>query len=109
MFSTNQINADMALGLISEKISSNSCHCGIALSSLKLPEKCFALGIIRNNEIILASADPTIWYGDEILAVALNSATIPMLKFVLKKTHPVHYSCTECPINNLPYSQEQGN
>lgn len=101
MFSINQINADMALGLISTKIMNNSCHCGIALTSLKLPEKCFALGIIRDKQIILASAKPIIWCEDYILAVALSAASVPELKFVLNKTHPVHYSSQECPIKNL--------
>lgn len=101
MFSINQINADMALGLTSTKITNNSCHCGIALTSLKLPRKCFALGIIRDKQIILASAEPTIWCEDYILAVALNASSVPELKFTLSKTHPVHYSSQECPIKNL--------
>ncbi|MBW4431268.1 MAG: TrkA C-terminal domain-containing protein [Pelatocladus maniniholoensis HA4357-MV3] len=86
----------MALGLISVKIMSNSCHCGKALTSLFLPESCIVIGMIRNNQVILASADPIIWYGDYLLAVALSSASVPMLNFVLNKKHPVHYSPKEC-------------
>lgn len=100
MFSINQINADMALGLINTKITNNSCHCGISLASLKLPEKCFALGIIRANQIILASTEPTIWCEDYILAVALSAALVPELKLALNKKHPVHYSSQECLINH---------
>ncbi|MBD2726365.1 hypothetical protein H6G96_08500 [Nostoc sp. FACHB-892] len=66
-----------------------------------MPNKCFALGIIRNNQIILASAKPIIWCEDYILAVALSAASVPELKFALNKTHPVHYSSQECPIKNL--------
>ncbi|MBW4429306.1 MAG: hypothetical protein KME50_34155 [Nostoc desertorum CM1-VF14] len=90
----------MALGLISVKILSNICYCGKALTSLSLPESCIILGIVRNNQVILASAEPIIWYGDYILAVALNSASVPMLNFVLNKKHPVHYLPKECFINN---------
>ncbi|MBW4641419.1 MAG: TrkA C-terminal domain-containing protein [Goleter apudmare HA4340-LM2] len=81
----------MALALISVKIAVNSCHCGIDLTKLKLPDKCFVIGIARGNQIILASENPSIWYEDYILAVTLNSALVPMLKNILNKTHPIHY------------------
>ena len=90
----------MALGLISVKILSNRCYCGKALTSLSLPESCIVLGVIRNNQVILESAEPIIWYGDYILAVALNSASVPLLNFVLNKKHPVSYSAKECFIKN---------
>ncbi|MBH8553350.1 TrkA C-terminal domain-containing protein [Nostocaceae cyanobacterium CENA357] len=90
----------MALSLISVRILSNSYHCGRALTSLSLPESCIVLGIVRNNQVIQASAEPIIWYGDYILAVALNSASVPMLSFVLNKKHPIHYSPKECFIKN---------
>ncbi|WP_414528045.1 hypothetical protein [Nodularia chucula] len=107
MFSIHHIDADMALGLKTAKITSNSCHCGIALTSLKLPKKCFALGIIRDNQIILSSAEPIIWCEDDILAVALSAASVPELKFALNKRHPVHYSSQECPIKNLNTSDRE--
>lgn len=90
----------MALGLISVKIPFNSCHCGIALTSLQLPEKCFFLGIVRDNQLILASAEPIIWYGDYVLAIALSQALVPALKVALNKNHPIHYSHKECFIKN---------
>ncbi|MBW4559361.1 MAG: TrkA C-terminal domain-containing protein [Trichormus sp. ATA11-4-KO1] len=90
----------MASSLISANITSNSCYCGIPLNSLKLPEKCFVIGLIRDNQVILASTEPTIWYGDVILTVALSASLVPMLKLVIHKTHPVHYSSQECLINN---------
>ncbi|HYW20514.1 MAG TPA: hypothetical protein VE956_14630 [Nodularia sp. (in: cyanobacteria)] len=100
MFSTNHINADMALGLISTQLPNNSCPCGISLTSLKLPEKSLPLGIIRDHQIILARTKPTISSEDYILDVALNTASDPMLKVVLNKRHPVHYSSPQCLINN---------
>jgi Trk K+ transport system NAD-binding subunit len=90
----------MALGLINVKILSNSYHCGRALTSLSLPESCIFLGIVRNNQVILASAEPIIWHGDYVLAVALNSASVPLLNFVLNKKHPVRYSAKECFLKN---------
>jgi Trk K+ transport system NAD-binding subunit len=88
----------MDFGITSVQISSCSCHCGKALTSLQLPEKCLIIGIIRQQQVILTSAEPTIWTGDYILAVALNSAFVPMLNFTLKKRHPVHYSPPKCLI-----------
>ncbi|MFH7028474.1 MAG: hypothetical protein ACHBN1_24560 [Heteroscytonema crispum UTEX LB 1556] len=93
----------MALGLISVKIQINSCCCGVALSSLHLPESCFVMGLIRDNHVILASKKPTICCGDDVLAIALKSAEIPALKFALNKTHPVYYSFNECLLNNSTY------
>jgi Trk K+ transport system NAD-binding subunit len=90
----------MALGLISVKIPFNSCHSGIALTSLQLPEKCFVLGIVRDNQLILASAEPIIWCGDYVLAIALSQALVPALKVALNKNHPIHYSHKECFIKN---------
>ncbi|MDZ7951690.1 hypothetical protein [Nostoc sp. DedQUE09] len=90
----------MALALTSVKIVSNSCHCGKALTSLLLPKNCIFLGIVRNNQVILASAEPIIWHGDYVLAVALNLASVPLLNFVLNKKHPVLYSAKECFIKN---------
>lgn len=93
-------NAVMALGLTSVQIVSNSCHCGVALNSLELPDQCFILGIVRNNQVILASEEITIWHGDYILAIALSSSLIPMLKYILQKTHPIYYSLNSCLLNN---------
>jgi NhaP-type Na+/H+ and K+/H+ antiporter len=93
----------MELGLINVKIQINSLYCGLALSKLHLPEKCVLMGIIRDNKVILASAEPTICCGDELLALAFNSAHLPALKAALKKTHPIYYSFNECLLNNSTY------
>ncbi len=90
----------MALALISEKIQINSCYCGVTLSSLRLPEKCLLIGLVRGNQVILASTDITIFYGDEILSIALNSSQLPALKYTWNKTHPVYYSFNECLLDN---------
>ena len=90
----------MALGLIDVTIEINSCHCGVTLSSLKLPQSCFLIGLVRDNQVILASAEPTIHCRDKLLGVALNPALVPTLKFVLGKTHPVYCSFDECFLKN---------
>ncbi|OKH57967.1 TrkA C-terminal domain-containing protein [Scytonema sp. HK-05] len=95
----------MALGLTSVKITLNSCHCGMVLTTLQLPEKCLVMGIVRDNLLILASAEPIIWYGDYVLAIALSQALVPALKVALNKKHPIHYSHKECFIKNLTIRQ----
>ncbi|WP_051036598.1 TrkA C-terminal domain-containing protein [Calothrix sp. PCC 6303] len=90
----------MALDLTSVKIQINSCYCGMALSHLKLPPNCFLLGIVRGVHIILASEEATIHCGDDLLGVALSSAQMPALKFILQKTHPIYYSFNECLLDN---------
>jgi hypothetical protein len=49
---------------------------------------------------VLASAEPTIHYGDDLLGISLNSAQITEFKFTLQKTHPIYYSFDECLLNN---------
>ncbi|WP_414575547.1 hypothetical protein [Anabaena sp. CCY 9402-a] len=90
----------MALGLISLKVQINNCWCGVAVSNLHLPANCFLIGLVRGNKVISASAEPTIFCGDELLGLTLNSAQVPELKFVLQKTHPIYYSFNECLLNN---------
>lgn len=90
----------MALGLITVKVQINNCWCGVALSNLQLLPNCFLIGLVRGDQVILASAEPTICCGDELLALTLNLAQVPALKFLLQKTHPIYYSCVECSLNN---------
>lgn len=90
----------MALGLTSVKIQINNCWCGLALSNLKLPLNCFLLGLVRGNQVISASAEPTIYCGDELLGLTMNSDQVAALKFLLQKTHPIYYSFDECLLNN---------
>ncbi|MBE9007297.1 hypothetical protein IQ259_20050 [Fortiea sp. LEGE XX443] len=90
----------MDIALTSVKISINSCHCGIVISRLQLPDKCFIIGIIRNNQVISANTETLIFCEDYVLATALNPALIPALKLVLNKKHPIHYSHPECLIKN---------
>jgi Trk K+ transport system NAD-binding subunit len=90
----------MALGLVRIKVPVNSCYCGMSLNDLKLPKSCFLVGLIRGDRIILASAEPTIHYEDDLLGISLNSAQITELKFTLQKTHPIYYSFDECLLNN---------
>jgi hypothetical protein len=64
----------MALGLTSVKIQINSCYFGMALSYLisylRLLQNCFFLGIVRGKRMIIESAEPTIYCGDDLLCVA---------------------------------------
>jgi Trk K+ transport system NAD-binding subunit len=91
----------MALGLLSVKIQNNNCFCGVSLNKLNLPKNCFLLGLVRESQIILASSEPTIYCGDELLAMTLSSTLIPALKCVLLQTHPIYYSLNDCFVNNL--------
>lgn len=58
------------------------------------------IGIVRGNQVISASAEVTIYCGDELLCLTLNLAQLPALKFALEKTHPIYYSFNECLLNN---------
>ncbi|HIK07958.1 MAG TPA: TrkA C-terminal domain-containing protein [Trichormus sp. M33_DOE_039] len=91
----------MALGLISVKIQINNCWCGLSLNNVKLPPNCFLIGIVREDQVISASTEPTIYCGDELLGLTMNSAQVPALKFLLQKTHPIYYSFDECLLNKL--------
>ncbi|PAX53045.1 TrkA C-terminal domain-containing protein [Brunnivagina elsteri] len=93
----------MSLGLTTVKIQLNSSFCGISVNNLQLPESCFLLAIVRMNHIILASAEPEIWCGDDLLAVALNLGQLPALNIILKQTHPIYYSFNECFLNHSTY------
>ncbi|PSB30137.1 potassium transporter TrkA [filamentous cyanobacterium Phorm 46] len=75
--------------LIQVPIQFNSSYCGIALSAIQLPDHCYCLGLTRENRLIIASEIPTIFFGDRILAVAINRAIGCELEVTLKKTHPV--------------------
>jgi NhaP-type Na+/H+ and K+/H+ antiporter len=90
----------MGLALISAKVQINSCYFGMILSSVHLPKDCLLLGLVRNKQILLASTETTIFCGDEIVGIALNSSQLPALKYTLNKTHPVYYSFNDFLLNN---------
>ncbi|MUG94488.1 potassium transporter TrkA [Scytonema sp. UIC 10036] len=85
-------------------IQPNSNFCGTNLSEIKLPEKCFMLGILREGKVILATENPVIYAGDRILAIAIHSMMAPCLKATLKRTHPVYYSLNTCSLDEQPLS-----
>ncbi|MUL36673.1 TrkA C-terminal domain-containing protein [Gloeocapsopsis dulcis] len=79
--------------LVGVIIQENSCYCGISLKNIQLPEKCICLGVVRDGEVILASAkEITLWCGDYVMAIAFSPAIVPALKVLLKKTHPISWS-----------------
>lgn len=84
---------------IQTKIQFNSCYCGCPLSAITLPRNCGLLGIVRSEKLILASDNPTVYYGDDILAVAVNPGMAPELQLILKKRHPVLWSNYTCSLN----------
>ncbi|MGG6298341.1 TrkA C-terminal domain-containing protein [Leptolyngbya sp. AN02str] len=94
-------------GLVSVNILTNSCHCGIALSQIVVPENCTVLGVLRGDQIILFNDDPIVQFGDYVLALALHPALLPALKVALKKTHRVCYSLNECTVGLSDKSDER--
>jgi len=84
------------------KIQPNSSLCGIHLTTIKIPERCALLGLLRDDRIIPISEDPSIYAGDFILAIALHPMMVPALKVVLKRTHSVYYSLNDCLLESKP-------
>lgn len=82
--------------LIQVQIQFNSCYCGITLTTIQLPDNCIFLGCVRAGRMILASAEPSIYCGDYVLALALKPAIVPAVKVILKKTHPVLWFPLKC-------------
>lgn len=90
--------------LVGISIRSDSSYCGILLSRISLPDGCIALGLVRQEKVILASTGPTIHCGDHVLAIALNPMLTPALKVALRQRHRVYYSPNHCRIE--PQSSE---
>lgn len=89
--------------LIGVFIQPNSSLCGVCFADIQLPEKCVLLGIVREGKVIAATDNPTIYPGDEILAVAIHPMMTPGLKVTLKRTHPIYYSLNQtCLIEAKP-------
>jgi hypothetical protein len=97
-------------GLVAVRILANSCHCGIALTQIAVPEGCTILGILRGSKIILLDDDndPVVHFEDYVLAVALHPALLPALKVALKKMHRVYYSLNDCAVR-LSVENEEDN
>lgn len=86
--------------LVGTTIQTNSCYCGIDSNRIQLPPNCILLGVMREGQVILASAEEIIiHFGDYVLALALIPAIAPALKAILKKTHPVSWSPLKCSLN----------
>lgn len=85
--------------LVGVTIQENSVYCGLDLSRIQLPENCVVVGLMRKEYLILAGNEPTIQYGDYLLALALNPALVPALKMLLRKTHPVYWSPLRSSLN----------
>jgi hypothetical protein len=64
-------------------------------TDIPLPEKCVLLGIFIEGKVIPATENPTIYFGDEILAVAIHPMMTPALKVALKRTHPIYYALNQ--------------
>ncbi|MDV2993384.1 MAG: hypothetical protein N4J56_003038 [Chroococcidiopsis sp. SAG 2025] len=85
--------------LVGVTIQENSSYCGVILSRVQLPENCVTVGLVRKKQLVLAGNEPTIQYGDYILALALNPAIVPTLKMILRKTHPISWYPLRCSLN----------
>lgn len=73
--------------LLGITIQFNSSYCGLQLSAIKIPERCALLGLVRQEQIIPMSENPTIVVGDFILAIALHPMFAPALKVALRQAH----------------------
>lgn len=78
----------------------NSIYCGVDLVQINLPERCALLGLIREGQLVGASANPIIHSFDYILGIAIHPMMVPALKVVLKKTHSISYSPHNCTLTN---------
>jgi Trk K+ transport system NAD-binding subunit len=77
-------------------IQFNSSHCGLQLSAIRIPERCALLGIVRRQQIIPISENPSILIGNLVLAIAYHPMFAPALKIALQRSHPVYYSLNDC-------------
>ncbi|BBD65778.1 hypothetical protein NIES4072_05430 [Nostoc commune NIES-4072] len=93
MFKNNNHLKPSLFGVL---IQANSVYCGIHLTEIQLPEQCAFLGILRQNQVLSTTDNPTIFVGDYILAIATHPMMIPALKVTLKKIHSVYYSLNSC-------------
>ncbi|MEH2237455.1 TrkA C-terminal domain-containing protein [Nostoc sp.] len=90
-------------------IQANSVYCGIDLTEIQLPEQCAFLGILRDDQVLSATDNPTIFAGDYILAVATDPMMVPALKVTLKKIHSVYYSLNSCLLEARPTASQSVN
>ncbi|MEH1873491.1 TrkA C-terminal domain-containing protein [Nostoc sp.] len=93
MLKSEQVLEPSLFGVL---IQANSVYCGIHLTEIKLPDQCIFLGILRNNQVISATDNPSIFSEDYILAIATHPMMVPALKVTLKKIHSVYYSLNSC-------------
>lgn len=71
--------------LIQVWIQPHSQHCGCKVSQICLPKQCQIMGLIRQEEVILAGEDPIICSNDLVIAVAINPMFLPELKLCLER------------------------
>ncbi|MEH2204940.1 MAG: potassium transporter TrkA [Nostoc sp.] len=95
--------------LVGVFIEDNSVYCGIYLSDIKLPDKCVFLGVLRENQVISATDNLSIFARDYILAIATHPMMIPVLKVTLKKIHSVYYSLNSCLLEARPADSQSVN
>lgn len=85
-------------GLIQVKVLPDNIHCGVSLTTIRLPQDCYLLGLFRSGHIILMTANPVVVSGDVILALAIHPMDLPTLKFVLEQQVTVHWFPLRCPL-----------
>ncbi|MEA5604922.1 TrkA C-terminal domain-containing protein [Nostoc sp. UHCC 0252] len=95
-------NKTLEPSLFGVLIQANSVYCGIHLTEIQLPNQCAFLGILRHNQVLSLTDNPTIFAGDYILAITTHPMMIPALKVTLKKVHSVYYSLNSCLLEARP-------
>ncbi|MEA5451104.1 TrkA C-terminal domain-containing protein [Leptolyngbya sp. CCNP1308] len=63
----------------------NSAFLGAKLSEVTLPERCFLLGLVRENQVYSLADNPEILEKDWLVAVALDEALMPELDLCLRQ------------------------
>lgn len=76
--------------ILTIRIQPFSYHCGRSLQSIPLPDSCHLLGIVRQENVILADSNPVIAEQDFVIAVAINSMFAPALMVCLKQSKSMH-------------------
>jgi len=72
----------------------NSQYIGKPIDSIPVPDCCAILGLVRQDNLILAASNPVIEEEDYLIAVAMNPQILPELKHCLNRTQQLHWKPT---------------
>lgn len=64
----------------------NNAYLGSRLSDIEVPEQCYLLGLVRDNQVFTLADNPILLEQDWLIAVALNESLMPELDLCLRGT-----------------------